>query len=331
MIYLISLYCKINLKMSLVLYNKEDSREDVPAIFFDLDHTLIYPKGNSRFYTKDNYFRYGDLVEKYLELFHERFAIYVVTNQLKYNERVEERIKKFLDNFDFPIKVLIATERDIYRKPGIGLRDFVEHKITKESFHCGDAAGRRSDFSDDDYWFAQHMQISFYTPEKIFRRDFSPLIFKPIPLKLHKSPDLDVNLIAKLEKIFESENHITLVGLPGSGKSYLRKWFQDYFGEDEVGYCNNDEKRISSKTKPFMINDNTNLKNTKERTNVIWLDLSLEECKRGVNYRVTMEGGKHVPDVAFRTLEKSFVKPENVLLHLTVRPVLTIEFPSYLF
>ena len=45
----------------------------------------------------------------------------------------------------------------------------------KESFYCGDAAGRkkskarlRNDFSSSDYLFAYNIGIKFYTPETLF-------------------------------------------------------------------------------------------------------------------------------------------------------------------
>lgn len=317
--------------MALEFSNKEDTR-DVPAIFFDLDHTLIYPK-SGKFYGKNNEFTYGKYVEKYLDLFSERYAIYVITNQARYNEKVEERINNFIDHFTFPIKVLVATQKDRYRKPGIGLLDFVNHKITDESFHCGDAAGRSSDFSDDDYWFSQHAKIRFYTPEEIFRPGTDPLSFKTGPLKLVKSPKIDDILIKKLEKIYEKYNYITLVGLPGVGKTYLRNWFINRFGENNVGYNNNDEKVKSDKNKRFIINDNTNLKDSKERINVIYFDLDylgFEESKRGITYRVTINNGENIPDVAIRTMIKNFVEPKNPILTIRSRPILTTEFPPYL-
>lgn len=73
---------------------------------------------------------------------------------------------------------LAATESDQYRKPGVGmwkyLKDdiFQEYKIDmKESFYCGDAAGRpktasrSKDFSDSDIKFAHNIGLKFYTPE----------------------------------------------------------------------------------------------------------------------------------------------------------------------
>ena len=38
----------------------------------------------------------------------------------------------------------------------------------KNSFYCGDAAGRKNDFSDSDKNFAKNIGIEFYIPEKIF-------------------------------------------------------------------------------------------------------------------------------------------------------------------
>jgi bifunctional polynucleotide phosphatase/kinase len=76
---------------------------------------------------------------------------------------------------------LAATQSDNYRKPALGmwehLRDkiFEEFKIDmKESFYCGDAAGRPKtatrpkDFTDTDLKFALNISLSFKTPEGFF-------------------------------------------------------------------------------------------------------------------------------------------------------------------
>jgi len=72
---------------------------------------------------------------------------------------------------------LIAVDDDYYRKPMTGMWDFFCDQvnlttITKESFYCGDAAGRKykkgKDFSMSDLYFAYNIGIKFYTPNELF-------------------------------------------------------------------------------------------------------------------------------------------------------------------
>ena len=44
-----------------------------------------------------------------------------------------------------------------------------DEKISlKDSFYCGDAAGRKSDFSDTDKLFANSVGLKFLLPEEYF-------------------------------------------------------------------------------------------------------------------------------------------------------------------
>ena len=47
------------------------------------------------------------------------------------------------------------------------------------SFYCGDAAGRKSDFSNDDLLYSINLSLKFYTPEMLFKK--SDLNFKLVP------------------------------------------------------------------------------------------------------------------------------------------------------
>ena len=63
-----------------------------------------------------------------------------------------------------------------YRKPNDGMFKVLEKLMKvdrKESFYCGDAAGRKqapfNDFSNDDLLYSITLKIKFYTPEMLFK------------------------------------------------------------------------------------------------------------------------------------------------------------------
>lgn len=101
-----------------------------------------------------------------------------------------------------PMRVLAATAKDQYRKPGIGLYELLHNlyeakgleigtcyitarfdishalshaaaffctKDVENSFYVGDAAGRAGDHNDTDRKFAVNAGLTFYTPEQYFK------------------------------------------------------------------------------------------------------------------------------------------------------------------
>lgn len=322
-----------------------------PSAFFDIDHTVIYPIGKKRFYSpKDGYaWDINPLAKSvFKEIIAPNYVIYFVTNQLKYDDIVRSRIIDMLKYLEIEACVLIATQRNIYRKPGVGLIHG-PHLVPIpggpptidpiRSFHCGDAAGRAYDFSDDDLWFALHLGIKFYTPEEMFNTT-SPLS-KPGNGRAMIPARVDHGLIRVLTDYYKKYRGIILVGLPGSGKTYVREWMVETFsdGPKEIVVVNNDERKdlIGSFSKDkFYIIDNTNLKEA-ERSKypsdfkIFYIDITPKEAIRGINYRVTMEDGLHVPDIAINTMNKNKEPPINPDIHLVnERPVLDDFFPHYL-
>lgn len=316
-----------------------------PSIFFDVDHTLIFPINKKKMYSeKDGYAWVPHKNAKtMLQNAVTKFTVYFVTNQLKYDPTVENRLKEMVDHFNIDVLVLIATERNVYRKPGIrflndpNIPGGIPTIDPTLSFHCGDAAGRKTDFSDDDLWFANHGRIKFYTPEEVFDPKFdinAKRFFTPIPL-----PGIDHDFVGAL-KSFIHCNGIMLVGLPGSGKTYIRNWYIDNFSKfKKIIYVNNDSGiKKFGKYDPdntFLIVDNTNLTDAHRsvfadlKLKIVHIDITAKDSIRGVAYRTIMEGGAHIPDIAIYGMNKKQNAP-YADLYWHRRPVLDHNFPPYL-
>jgi DNA 3'-phosphatase len=311
-------------------------------VIYPINHKKFYPKK----YTLTDWEPHPKAKAVLKNAVTNGFTIYFVTNQLKYNSIIENRFREMLRYFEIEALVLIADQRNVYRKPSAKLIQdpnipggipTIDRIL---SFHCGDAAGRPNDFSDDDFWFANFAKINFYTPEEVFVDSFD---FKP-KIRKHflKIPHVDEDLINILKLYYETSDGIMLIGLPGTGKSSIRRWMVDNLNNKNkpIYVYNNDENlHFPEKfdSKGFYIFDNTNLnkiqrekfsKNLNLKT--IYIDLSAKEAIRGIKYRNIFQNGAHIPDVVINTMNAHKEIPDKIDLHLKKRPVLDEDFPWYL-
>ena len=147
---------------------------------FDLDGTLI-----KYVYTDKVLLNFNTVVPLLNTL--QDYSIVIFTNQLgvslkknvyKKRNMILTKIKKLQQLLGIPIEVIIATERDSFRKPNVGMWGLLQkmHKhisIDKtNSFFVGDAAGRTCDISDSDKQFALNINLPFYIPEDFFSVTF---------------------------------------------------------------------------------------------------------------------------------------------------------------
>ena len=170
---------------------------------FDMDWTLIrtvrgrFPKDSDDWRLLPNRL---SLLRSYRD---KGYTLVIFTNQgykknqlilsiNRINNFISELIKEGINPW-----VLAATEKDIYRKPNIGMwnvfAQYVPDYNKYISFFVGDSAGRREDHSDNDIEFARNIGLQFYTPEDIF------------PNNTVTIPDTQTLFI--------------FVGMPGSGKT----------------------------------------------------------------------------------------------------------------
>lgn len=189
-VYCVNNYVKSN--------NGKNNNNSLKLACFDLDHTLIKPKGNRKLPKDKDDYVYMDNVKPILyNLIENGFQVVVFSNQsgskleqvvLKLQniiiELIEEKYTKI------PISVFIALKDDYFRKPHTGMFELflnlnkLKIENFEEIFYCGDAAGRKGDFACSDYAFAHNLSlkynkynkenkenkkiIEFYTPEQIF-------------------------------------------------------------------------------------------------------------------------------------------------------------------
>ncbi|SPO27344.1 related to bifunctional polynucleotide phosphatase/kinase [Ustilago trichophora] len=164
--------------------------------FFDLDGTIVRPKGGKTFPSKTDEYDFDFLFptppagtlsvinrirQQHLE---HGFAIVVITNQKQtaYSAKSglstwKKKMAHIAAALDVPLRVFASLADDTYRKPRLGMwEEFVGkwnggiEVDSGESFFVGDAAGRKKyrDHQDTDLKWALNAGLGFYTPEEYF-------------------------------------------------------------------------------------------------------------------------------------------------------------------
>ncbi|KIW05210.1 polynucleotide kinase 3'-phosphatase [Verruconis gallopava] len=280
---------------------------------FDFDSTLIMTKSGNRFAkdASDWQWWHSSVPAKLRKMHEEGYLVAIVSNQgaigLRSDSKTAKMDKKRLDQFkqravsvfnqlDIPISLYAATEKDIYRKPRVGMWQVLleDHGLTPDgidlcgSVFVGDAAGRlkegskKEDFSCSDRNFADNIGLPFHTPEefflgeqpKPFERGFQPSRYiQPIdkgstdasPVPFSKKHDFDL---------------VVFVGSPGSGKS---SFFKRHL--EPLGYARVNQDILKSRDKCVKVAtehlrkkesvavDNTNRDRT---TRKVWIDLAAQ-------------------------------------------------------
>lgn len=308
---------------------------------FDLDYTLIKPKSGKKFpKDKDDWILLFPNIINYLKsLIKLNYDIIIFTNQKgisKNKTTIEDfnyKINMIKKQLDIDFSIFISTIDDKYRKPMTGMFDFYKtfnNNIDyKKSFYVGDAGGRiyknKKDHSNDDRYFAFNIGLKYVTPEYFFDIKDDEYKLNEFNLELR---DKNINLEKK-------EKHlIILVGPPACGKSYLSKnYFSDYehINQDTLKSL----KKCILKTESYMkmnknvIIDNTNYKKaTREHyinlskkydynVDIIFFNLSKNECNYMNKYRTQTQNIKLIPDVVYHTYNKYLDEPDedNVIIY----------------
>ncbi|EPE36814.1 HAD-like protein [Glarea lozoyensis ATCC 20868] len=214
---------------------------------FDFDSTLITTVSGKKSYSSEsNDWKWwhpsvpGKLRQLYTE---EGYLIAVVSNQAGLSLKTDpkgsgKRLNTFkdkasavLNQLDMPIIIYAATEKDIYRKPRMGMWTELldDCKISSDdldlehSIFVGDAAGRHAeagkakDFSCSDRNFAGNIGLKFYTPEEFFL-DEVPRAFSRTFEPSEFLPNTAAEVIAPFSRN-SPQDLVVFVGSPGAGKS----------------------------------------------------------------------------------------------------------------
>lgn len=298
---------------------------------FDIDDTIIKTKSGKPFAIDKNDWTFlHDCVSKKIHEFHDMgFKIVFITNQhgLKTQKDIDnwkDKIDAVLKQLAVSVSVFVAMGKDLYRKPMLGFWDrFIPEFDIKESFYCGDAAGRDNDFSDTDYKMAINLGITFYVPEQLFLKQKSKL----------KTPASAITVSEKIQvipKVGTGQQMIINVGYPGSGKtSFTKKHLSGlvHINQDTLKTPAKCLKECESalKLKKSVVIDNTNPTKAgrekwiqlaeKYKVNVICYNFTtdLNTAKHNNHYRhySTKAGVKIIPDIAYFTYRKKFEEPDK--------------------
>lgn len=289
----------------------DNSNKKIAA--FDYDWTIVKPKGGREFPRDENDWKWlrPNVPENIKKYYNDGYAIYVFTNQTKEWKLVH--IENSLSQLEIPIKVVVGfgkLNKIIKPNPVLFLDNAPIIFDKGNSFYCGDAAGRPSDWSNVDITFANNVGIKFKIPESCF------------PIELQKP---DHNTICKIDYEKDTQEIIILVGYPASGKTtFASNYLKTYviINGDELktvarmlkcakSYIQNSYSVVIDATNGRLDNrkcfiDFAQCYNIDIRCFVF--NTSMEDALEWNTKRMN-ETGKKVPNIAFYTYRKYYTIP----------------------
>ncbi len=321
----------------LIEYNVLDKGLETNKIAgFDLDNTLIITKSGFTFASNSNdwKFKYNNIKEEFKKLIDNNYRIVIITNQLgvlKGKTTKDDLYSKILyisRELELNITWIALYQDDIYRKPRIKSLDLLVDNLDKtNSFYCGDACGRKNDFSDTDYKFALNAGIKIYSDNYYFNKfddshEYSISLHPIVYTKEYK------DLTTMVKNKLPDREVILMIGSMASGKStFCKTYFSDYeiINQDElktIAKCKNKVLNTLNNTNKNIIIDNTN-RNIKTRK--YWIDLfhknNIKINMRYIYLNVpkslalhintyrTLLNQKKIPKVAIHTFYKQYEAP----------------------
>ncbi|CAF3894858.1 unnamed protein product [Rotaria sordida] len=324
---------------------------------FDMDSTLISVKSGAKFAKNhaDWIWWHETVPKKLAELHKDGYRLIIFTNQggiEKHHTKLDDikrKCEKLIEETNAPIYVFIATGENHFRKPATSMYDFFVENCNqnveidkKNSFYCGDAAGRinnwtagkKKDFSCADRKFAHNIGLTFKTPEECFLDEAPTTKFEWGSI----NPSEYINKLSNGKTTNETKTYhkstqevVILQGPPASGKStFSRRYFQPYnyeiINRDKLqtpAKCLKAAKEALDSGQSVVI-DNTNpaaasrseyialAKSHKIPCRCFVLNTPIELCHH-LNYvRVHQTSGevRRIPDVGYNVYKKNYEAPK---------------------
>lgn len=305
---------------------------------FDLDSTLIIPKIGKKFPIDENDWKFQfKTVPEILQSYHKKdYSIIIISNQggmSKGKQTFEvwsKKLNSICESLNVELYVFCSVDHNKYRKPyPTWFEEFIPIEIKESinrrvSFYCGDACGRKDDFSDTDYKFALNCMIKFKTPENMFLGKISKIPKILYPNLFEKKVPENLNFTPSNNKEI-----IIMVGFPGSGKSFISKEISTKYNYKIVNQdtlkskekCLDYINKYIKESKSIIIDQTNPDINTRKK----WIDLakknsytltvilmktSRELSKHNNYYRYLTTGKNLVPEIAYRIYNSKFQSPE---------------------
>ena len=205
------------------------------------------------------------IIKKLHELHRSGVSIVIYQSVYRYNENNQYKIAFdiFKKKIDIPMLAFFSTTNNKYAKPLTGIWTLIntyykKHKICIDKEHSlfiGHLAGRMTykgikiDTNSNDRLFANNIGIKFTTPDRFFRGDKSPIIWKNnsgvisiderarlVSEQTGPTPNIldEINILCELYKDWNPESYLILIsGMSPSGKTELatklqRKWNSEF-------------------------------------------------------------------------------------------------------
>ncbi len=135
------------------------------------------------------------------------------------------KLTAIFSHFEFPVTLLAATGRDIYRKPRVGKWVELKEELNLDDatldpngcFFVGDAGGRPADHSCCDRDFAANLGLEFKTPEEFFLQENPAAFSRTFEPGNYITSSSDAKSVS-FEKTAQ-QDLVLLCWSPGSGKS----------------------------------------------------------------------------------------------------------------
>jgi len=324
---------------------------------FDMDSTLIEVKSGAKFPKnhEDWIWWHENVPKKLADLHKNGYRLIIFTNQGGIEKQhtklddIKRKCEKLIEEVNAPMYVFISTGETHFRKPTTSMYDFFVENCNqnveidkKNSFYCGDAAGRinnwapgkKKDFSCADRKFATNIGLPFKTPEECFLDEAPTTKFEwgsihPREYVTNLNKGKTANASQTYHK--NTQEVVILQGPPASGKStFARRYLQPHNYElinrdtlQTAAKCIKAAKDALGKGKSIVI-DNTNpgaatrseyialAKSYKIPCRCFIFNTPIELCHH-LNYvRVHQTSGevRRIPDVGYN-MYKKIMKHQN--------------------